>query len=163
MSDKIGKRGENIFSAIISRYVSSRGFLFAPSFMGDKFPAVDFYVGLLNYESKSCFFLALIKCTGSGYNADGSKLKINVGIKEIEQLKKFGVPVYLFGINERDETGYFICANNLDNSINLNGIPTKYPVDGITSQQLWQEVAEYWENSSESRNLFHSLIRKYEK
>ena len=41
MSNRIGKRGENIFATIISRNVASKGFLLDPTFLGDKFPTVS--------------------------------------------------------------------------------------------------------------------------
>ena len=149
MTNKIGKRGESIFSTIISRYINSTGFLFDPLFMGDKFPIIDFYVALFNYTAKKGFFFASVKCTTLGFNADKSLLKIVVNKEDIAELKKFAVPVYLFGIDEREETGYFICANNLDQSANLNGIPTKYPVNSLNIEQLWKEVARYWDGNNE--------------
>ena len=157
MSDKIGKRGESIFSTIISRYINAAGFLFAPSFMGDKFPVVDFYVDLLNYPSKRGFFFASVKSTTLGYYPDNSKLKISINRDEIGELKKFPVPVYLFGIDEKAERGYFICGNTLDASLNLNGIPTKYPVDGVNIGQLWKEVADFWDNSNEITKFVSSF------
>jgi hypothetical protein len=91
-SNRIGKRGENIFATIISRNVASRGFLFDPTFLGDKFPTVDFHVDLLQYPYKAFFYASVI------------------------------------GIDETQEKGYLISANNLNTSLNISGIPTKFPV-----------------------------------
>lgn len=145
MSNQIGKRGESIFSTIISRNVSSRGFLFDPTFLGDKFPTVDFHVGLLGYPLKG-FFYASVKTTTLGYYPDGKKLRINIGKEEITQLIKFTIPVYVFGIDELEEKGYLISASNLDNHRNLNGLETTYPVNELNIARLWDEVAEYWDN-----------------
>src|SRR5262249_37902028 len=114
MSNQIGKRGESIFSAIIGRSIPSRGFLLDPTFLGDKFPTVDFHVGLLEYPYKG-FFYASVKTTTLGYTTDGSKLKINVGKEELDELARFSMPVYIFGIDEVEEKGYFLSANNLNN------------------------------------------------
>src|SRR5690349_22477887 len=113
MGNIIGKRGESIFSTLISRYVDPVGFLLDPTFLGDKFPTVDFYVHLLNYSHKKAFFFASVKTTTLGYNADNTKLKITVEKEELAELIKYQLPVYLFGIDENRETGYFICANKL--------------------------------------------------
>jgi hypothetical protein len=149
MSNHIGKRGENIFSTIISRYVPTAGFMLDPTFLGEKFPSVDFHVDLLNYPHKKGFFFASVKTTTRGYNADQSRLKITVDKDEIAELNKFPVPVYLFGIDENEETGFFLNANSLDNTHNLNGIPVDYPVNLDNIERLWKEVANYWDNNNE--------------
>ena len=77
MSNKIGKRGESIFSTIISRNIPGIGLLLDPTFLGDKFPTVDFHVGLLDYPLKG-FFYASVKTTTLGYYPDGKKLRINI-------------------------------------------------------------------------------------
>src|SRR3954462_1465188 len=127
MGNIIGKRGESIFSTLISRYVDPVGFLLDPTFLGDKFPTVDFYVHLLNYNHKKAFFFASVKTTTLGYTADNSKLKIVVDKAELTELLKYSVPVYLFGIDEKEDRGYFVCANHLNANDNLNGIPTRFP------------------------------------
>jgi len=146
MSNQIGKRGESIFSTIISRNVASRGFLFDPTFLGDKFPTLDFHVGLLGYPLKG-FFYASVKTTTLGYYPDGKKLRINIGKEEITQLVKFTIPVYVFGIDELEEKGCLISANDLDIHKNFNGLETKYPVNDHNIARLWDEVAQYWDNS----------------
>ena len=149
MGNIIGKRGESIFSTIISRYIHSQGFLLDPTFLGEKFPTIDFYVHLLNRDDIKAFFFASVKTTTLGYYTNNSKLKIALDLSEIVELTKYKMPVYLFGIDESNETGYFICANQLNNSKNLNGISTKFPVNSSNINRLWNEVANYWNNSTE--------------
>ena len=144
MSNKIGKRGESIFATIISRNIATRGFLFDPTFLGDKFPTVDFHVGLLEYPHKG-FFYASVKTTTLGYYSGGDRLKITIDKEEIAQLNRYILPVYIFGIDEVQEKGFFISANELDSSVNINGILTKYPVDSQNIGLLWKEVADYWD------------------
>ncbi len=149
MGNEIGKRGESIFSTIISRYIHPDGFLLDPTFLGDKFPTVDFYIHLLAFANIKGFFFASVKTTTTGYNADQSKLKVVVDKTEITELSKYRVPVYLFGIDEKAETGYFICANSLTITENLNGIPTLFQVNAGNLRLLWQEVSDYWNNQKE--------------
>jgi hypothetical protein len=146
MSNRIGKRGENIFATIISRNVASKGFLLDPTFLGDKFPTVDFHVDLLQYPHKA-FFYASVKTTTLGYYPDDEKIKITIGKEEVAELSKFPIPVYIFGIDETKEKGFLISANNLNTSLNINGIPTKFPITGAVLELLWKEVADYWDNS----------------
>ncbi|WP_170971140.1 DUF4365 domain-containing protein [Ilyomonas limi] len=149
MGNVIGKRGESIFSTIISRYVDPAGFLLDPTFLGEKFPIVDFYVHLLNYNIKKAFFFASVKTTTLGYTADNTKLRITVDKAALAELIKYPVPVYLFGIDENEEVGFFICANHMDTNKNLSGIPTLFPVNAINIALLWKEVANYWNNNKE--------------
>ncbi len=61
MGNVIGKRDESIFSTIISRYVDQKGFLLDPTFLGEKFPTVDFYVHLLSKNDIKAFFLPVLR------------------------------------------------------------------------------------------------------
>lgn len=149
MGNVIGKRGESIFSTIISRYVDEKGFLLDPTFLGEKFPTIDFYVHLLTQNDIKAFFFASVKTTTLGYNPNHSKLKIKVDGTEITELTKYKIPTYLFGIDENNETGYFVCANHLDTTKNLNGISTRFPVNSSNINLLWNEVANYWNNTKE--------------
>ena len=149
MSNVIGKRGESIFSTIISRYVDQKGFLFDPTFLGEKFPTVDFYVHLLVKNDLKAFFFASVKTTTLGYNSNHSQLRIAIDATEVIELTKYKIPTYLFGIDESSETGYFVCANHLDTTKNLNGLPTKFPVNSLDISLLWSEVANYWNNTKE--------------
>jgi hypothetical protein len=146
MSNRIGKRGENIFATIISRNVVSKGFLLDPTFLGDKFPTVDFHVDLLQYPYKG-FFFASVKTITLGYYPGNEKIKITIAREEVAELSKFQIPVYIFGIDENQEKGYLISANNLNTSLNVNGIPTKFPITSTVLQTLWKEVADYWDCS----------------
>ena len=149
MGNAIGKRGESIFSTIISRYVDPFDSLLDPTFLGEKFPTVDFYMHLLNYNTKKVFFFASVKTTTLWYTADNTKLKIAVDKAELAELIKYPVPVYLFGIDENKELGYFICANRWDANNNLNGISTRFPVNALNIDLLWKEVANYWNHNKE--------------
>ena len=82
---------------------------------------------------------------------------ITVDKNELAALKKFTVPVYIFGIDEKSESGYFINANNLSELQGLNGIPVKYNMNKVFLKLLWQEVSEYWDNSREITNFVSSF------
>lgn len=125
--------------------------------MGEKFSGIDFYVGLMGYTIKRGFFLASVKTTTLGYTANNTRIKITLDKKEIEILNKFQVPVYLFAIDENQEKGFFISANKLDNSKNLNGIPVKYPVNSEHMQLLWMEVKGYWDRNEEITKFVSSF------
>ena len=156
MSNRIGKRGENIFATIISRNIASKGFLLDPTFLGDKFQTVDFHVDLLQYSFKG-FFYASVKTTTLGYYPEGDRMRITIDKDEIAELSKFVLPVYIFGIDEIEEKGYLISANNLDKAMNVNGVITKYPVNSANIELFWKEVAAYWDNRREMTKFVSSF------
>ena len=156
MSNRIGKRGENIFAMIITRKGLTGQFLFDPTFLGDKFPTVDFYVSLLDYPRKA-FFFASVKTTTLGYQVQEGKLKITVDKEELEELSKFNLPVYIFGIDEDKELGFFISNSDLDISMNINGMPTRYPINPTNLEALYKEVAGYWDNSHKNTKFVSSF------
>src|SRR5262245_22873586 len=63
LSNLIGDRGENIFELAITDYREFARPLFKPGFLGDKWPAVDYYVELVGVEGSTPFFFAQIKTT----------------------------------------------------------------------------------------------------
>ena len=156
MSNRIGKRGESIFSTIITRKSSSGKFLFDPTFLGDKFPVVDFYVALLDFPLHA-FFFASVKTTTLGYTAKEGKLKISIDKEEIAELAKSNLPTYIFGVDELIEEGFFIAAADLDTALNFNGMPTIYPVIPGNLELLFKEVAEYWQNSHKNTKFVSSF------
>lgn len=146
MSNQIGKRGENIFANIITRKSMDGRFLFDPTFLGDKFPTVDFYVALLDFLLKAFFFVS-VKTTTQGYSPNFDKLMIRIEKEEIAELSKFNIPVYIFGIDEVSEKGFFIAVSGLDTNLSVNRITVKYPVTATNLEQIHAEVANYWHYS----------------
>jgi len=52
--DQIGKRGESLFTAMITRPCYNRMW-FMDTFMGDKYPTIDFYVDLIDPTAERAF------------------------------------------------------------------------------------------------------------
>ena len=145
MSNDIGKIGERIFTVLISRHFDPNGYLFDPVFLGDKYPTVDFYVDLLNNQDEKGFFFVSVKTTTQGYSTDKTKLKIQVSKEELHALRKYPVPVYLFGIDAVEEKGYFTCVNHIDTNSGLSGLLVTYPFEKPHIDALWAEVKQFWD------------------
>jgi hypothetical protein len=154
MNNLLGKRGESLFVSSITRHVPHLKRIFDPSFLGDKFPDIDFYVSLMNYSLKKAFFLANVKTTeGMFYDVEKKKLRISIHKDRIDELLKFQLPVYIFGIDELTENIYFICANNLPAQTHLNGIPVIYPLDLQNLVYLYEEVKAYYDTTVDIKNF----------
>ena len=157
MSNEIGKRGERIFAFIIGKSFAPYGYLFDTVFLGDKYPTVDFYIDLLNYHTKKGFFFASVKTTTQGYTTEKNHLKIFVSKEELQELVKYPVPTYLFGIDAIEEKGYFTCVNHIDTEQNLSSLSLKYPMEPAYLSALWAEVKHFWDNN----NSIHSSTSKF--
>lgn len=131
-------------------------FLFDPTFLGDKFPTVDFYVALLDFPLKAFFFVS-VKTTTQGYSPKGDKLMIRIEKEEIAELLKFNIPVYIFGIDEVSEKGFFIATSGMDINLNVNGITAKYPVTAPNLELIYDEVANYWHYSHKNTKFVSSF------
>lgn len=81
MSNEIGELGETLFNLAISL-----DYLFRPRHLGEKWPASDFYVELI--DSAEIFFLIVkVKDTHSGLNSKGNlKIKVSKKITRFELL-----------------------------------------------------------------------------
>jgi hypothetical protein len=153
MTNMIGKRGEILFSFLISQPGERGVYCLDPSFLGDKYPTIDFIVDLLNYPGKRSFFFASVKATQRGMDGE-QRLRVQVSKQDLGRLQSFGVPVYLFGVDETGEQVYFLCANNLDATQDLRGMPTRHLLTAASVEKLWQEVGEFWDKCENIRSFF---------
>jgi len=145
-SNEIGVRGESIFSSRISK-----GLLLVPSFLGDKYNAVDFIVNLSNCPRQKAFFFVSVKTTNRPkYTSKLRRLRISVTRKQLSSLKKIRIPVYIVGVDATTEVGYIISASRLKKK-SLNSIPTAFPITHLENiKMLWEEVKAFWDNSKDA-------------
>ena len=78
-----------------------------------------------------------------------TKLQIVIDKAKIDELLKFQLPVYIFGIDEVTETIYFVCANSLPAATNMNGMSIDYPLDLQNLVYLYEEVADYYDKTTD--------------
>lgn len=69
---------------------------------GTNIPLLIFHISLLGYTNKQEFSFANVKTTEKGV-AKG-KLQDGVSKADVLELKKFTVPVYLFGVDHRNQS-----------------------------------------------------------
>jgi hypothetical protein len=72
--DVLGLRGEALFGALILRSHPTKGFLFRPQFLGDKWPVADFIVELEGVEDIRPFFMVQVRATSAGYTSVRNRL-----------------------------------------------------------------------------------------
>lgn len=156
MKNIIGDRGEYIFVELITEKTDD-GYLFKPSFLGEKWPTSDFYVELFN-TNKPMFCFFQVKSTSKGYTKREKKLKANITKADLEKLSNLPAPSYVIGIDEQEKKGFIISANGVTIKA-INTLPTIYPINEENIKKLWNEVKDFWENSKNNDykdNTFNS-------
>src|ERR1700730_14836470 len=100
LKDYIGKRGESIFTVLITRWCDGKP-LFNDIFLGDKHETSDFIVELINPTSGHAQFYVQVKSTNGRYTGKRSSRKLDVDVtkNDVEKLKKIHAPAYVVGID----------------------------------------------------------------
>ena len=144
LQDYIGKRGERIFSVLITRWCGG-GPWFDDVHLGEKYEAKDFLVNLIEPDTGDACFYVQVKATTTGYTGAGANRKLNVQVtkEDVEKLKKVPAPAYVVGIDIDKECGFIIGITQASTG-GLSGISTRHRLNCRTIKALWNEVNEYW-------------------
>jgi hypothetical protein len=141
--DLVGARGEAIFFAAISRFHPSRGIMFRPQFLGDKWPTADFIVELLGTRHVKPFFFVQVRTTHFAVDAT-RRLPVQVNRSTIFNLAQYPAPTYIAGIDSQRKLSYLVSANGEVES-GTASISRTFPLDddGVL-EALWAEVSAFW-------------------
>jgi hypothetical protein len=145
VQDRVGFHGELLFQTLISRSCYGRSY-FHPIFMGDKHPATDVMVKLVDPSGIEGFFFVQVKATRSGYTGAGAgrKLDVVVSPSDVDRLKRHPAPAYVAGIDVLGMKGY-IGGITASTTGGIHGLPTRHPINCTLLRRLWDEVDGYWQ------------------
>jgi hypothetical protein len=145
MSDDIGTRGEALFYVLITRFCGRKRPYFRPHFLGEKFETLDYLVELVDAAPGTPYFFVQVRTTTLGYTsrAGNRRLKARVSRADMRRLVLYPAPTYVVGIDERQEVGYIISANDPKQAA-PRSIPTTFPLTCGNLELLWLEVRAYW-------------------
>ncbi len=111
--DLVGTRGEQIAMLALTSFFDLPDPLFRPVFMGDKYPAIDLFVELINPPGDlSPFFVAQVKTTSLGYTSSGKRIKAKVSPSGLRGLISYPVPSYIIGVDQQPEQFFISCARS---------------------------------------------------
>jgi hypothetical protein len=152
MSNEIGDLGEAIFNVEISR-----DYLFRPRHLGEKWPASDFYVELID-KKEHFFFIVQVKSTTLGIDRNRN-LKVKVKKKKLQELNRYYCPTYVAGVDVNSDSVYLISLNKSKRK-NLCGLPTRFKLNPQNRIALYNDVKDFWESSdlkAHKRTFNHAL------
>ncbi|WP_417913277.1 hypothetical protein [Candidatus Electronema sp. TJ] len=139
-----GFRGEKIVELCLTDYQAFDRPLFRPGFLGDKWPAVDFYVELEEVEGKRLYFFAQTKATADNSSLSEKGLHIYTKRRDIENLLQIPGPTYIFGVHEPTKRVFIRSIHSGIPVKAISRIPLTHELTSINLKKLHNEVCRYW-------------------
>lgn len=144
LRDVIGSRGEKIVELRLTDYREFEAPLFRPGFLGDKWPAIDFYVELNSVRGTRPYFFAQVKATSSPLAPGSTHLSISATKKDVERLLRIPGPTYIFGVHEPSQRVFVRSIHTGFPLRAVNRIPVAYELTSTNLEALHREVREFW-------------------
>lgn len=147
LQDVTGFRGEKIVELCLTEYSAFARPLFRPGFLGDKWPAVDFYVELNDVRGRRPYFLIQSKATYKTLAANATSLTISSTKNDIKRLLQIPGPTYILGVHEPTRR---VFAQSVHTGVavrGINKIQVTHELTPANLQNLYTEVRDYWRST----------------
>lgn len=147
LQDVTGFRGEKIVELCLTDYSMFAAPLFRPGFLGDKWPAIDFYMELNGVRGKRPYFLIQCKSTAGNLGAQSTHLRISSTRRDVARLLQIPGPTYLLGVHEPTRR---VFAKSVHSGVAVRGItriPFTHELTGPNLQRLYDEDRNYWRST----------------
>jgi hypothetical protein len=144
LKDVTGFRGEKIIELCLTDYSAFSRPLFRPGFLGDKWPAIDFYVELTGVRGKRPFFLVQVKATTAKLQQNATVLPIHSKKTDISRLLQIPGPTYILGVHEPSRR---VFAKSVHSGVAVKavtGIQFTHELTTANLRVLYNEVRDYW-------------------
>ena len=144
LRDVTGFRGEKIVELCLTDYSEFPKLLFRPGFLGDKWPAIDFYVELTAVRGKRLYFFVQAKATTSKLTENSINLSVSTKKKDIDRLLRIPGPTYVLGIHEPSKRVFIRSVHAGIPVKAITRIPLIYELTSANLIKLHEEVRKYW-------------------
>ncbi len=144
LSDVTGFRGEKIVELCLTNYAASAQPLFRPGFLGDKWPAVDFYVELEGVQGRRPYFLIQVKSTSKVVAVNASSLRVTSKKRDVDRLLQVPGPTYILGVHEPSARVFAKSVHDGTAAKAVTRIPLTHELTPTNLQRLYDEVRDYW-------------------
>ena len=143
-----GFRGEKILELCLTDYRDFARPLFRPGFLGDKWPAIDYYVELTSVRGQRLYFFAQAKATGARLGPGQTHLPISTRKKDIARLLQIPGPTYVFGIHEPSRRVFVHSVHRGIPARAITRIPVVHELTSSNLRLLHDEVRGFWATSA---------------
>jgi hypothetical protein len=144
LRDVVGVRGEKIVELCLTDYEQYQMPLFRPGFLGDKWPAIDFYVELLGSRRRNFFFFAQAKSTRRPLRAAATHVHISSKKKDVHGLIKTPGPTYMFAVHEPSKRVFVQCVHSKTPVRAITRISVANELTPPRLKALHDEVSLFW-------------------
>jgi hypothetical protein len=144
LRDVTGFRGEKIVELCLTDYSAFPSPLFRPGFLGDKWPAIDFYVELNDVQGRRPYFFVQCKSTSTPLVNAAKAIRISSSRSDVDRLLQIPGPTYILGVHEPSRR---VFAKSVHTGTAKRGITHIQLANELTTanlQKLYNEVGEYW-------------------
>lgn len=143
----IGFRGERVVELCLTNYEAFERPLFRPGFLGDKWPAVDFYVELRAVRRKTPYFFGQAKATKAHLSRSSRNLRISTRRQDVERLLQIPGPTYIFGVHEPSRRVFVRSVIQGTPAKAITSIPLTHELTPANLRALHSEVCRFWEGN----------------
>jgi hypothetical protein len=148
LRDVTGYRGEKIVELCLTDYQAFPKPLFRPGFLGDKWPAIDYYIELTAVRGRRLYFFAQAKSTTSTLTGLSKHLSVSTKKKDIDRLLRIPGPTYILGVHEMSRR-VFVRSVHAGMPVEaITKIPISHELTGANLRALHDEVRDYWITNS---------------
>jgi len=148
LQDVTGFRGEKIAELALTDYSEFPKPLFQPGFLGDKWPAIDFYVELTAVPGKRPCFFVQTKATKSKLTKRSTHLSVSTKKTDIQRLLRIPGPTYILGVHEPSKRVFIRSVHTGVPGRAVTRIPLAYELTSVTLRMLHNEVRDFWKTTS---------------
>jgi hypothetical protein len=147
LRDAIGERGEMLFKLAITSLDSLRKPLFRATFLGDKWPAADYFVELCGVRNCRAGLFVQVRTTTTALPAGATHLRIGLPRSKCEQLYEIPGPTFVAGVHEPTQKVYILSLHSRPTQ-GVTRIPLKHVLDSNNLRVLHDEVRQFWRSSA---------------
>lgn len=152
LRDVIGFRGEKIVELCLTKPADSAEPLFRPGFLGDKWPALDFYVELVGVSDRRPYFFAQSKATSANLPEHATSLKISSTKEDVSRLLQMPGPTYLLGVHVPTQRVFAKSVHEGVAHQAITRIELEYELTAANLRRLYEEVRDYWRSTRHKPN-----------
>lgn len=147
LENVIGNRGESCVYLCLTEYKDFDRPLFAPGFLGDKWPTIDFYVELKEVSGSRPYFFVQAKATGSQLSRNARVIRVTTKKRDVERLLQIPGPTYILGVHEPSRRVFVRSVHRGVSIASIPSIPISNELTSANLKKLHQEVAEFWKTT----------------
>ena len=145
LRDVTGFRGEKIVELCLTDFSEFARPLFRPGFLGDKWPAIDFYVELNDVRARRPYFLVQTKTTSAKLKLHDTSLKISSTKHDVHRLLQIPGPTYILGVHEPSGRVFAKSVHKGIDPVAITRIQLRNELTSSNLRRLYDEVRHYWQ------------------